>query len=135
MLPMKRRHQAGIGLLVLAYALLVLNALSSMLYLRQNPARAHEHMEYVSTWALSLTMALALMGIRQCIIPLRRGEMWAWTASLMTWVVISVPRLVNDPRCLQLDLNRHGCHTFMATLVIAAAGVALSRPPRSHPSA
>lgn len=131
---MKRRPQAGIGLLVLAYALLVLNALSSVLYVRQNPARAHEHMEYVSTWALSLTVALALMGIRQCIIPLRRGEMWAWTASLMTWVVIGVPRLVNDPRCLQLDLSRHGCHTFIATLVLAAAGLGLSWPRRQPPA-
>ena len=131
---MTRRHLAGVWLLILAYALLVLNALSSMLFVRQNPGAAHEHMEYVSTWAISLTVALALMGIRQCILPLRRGERWAWTASLMTWVVLGVPRLVNDPRCLQLDLNRHGCHTFMATLVIAAAGLVLSRPPRDLPT-
>jgi hypothetical protein len=131
---MDRRHLAGLWLLVLAYVLLVLNALSSMLYVRQNPGAAHEHMEYVSTWAMSLTVALALMGIRQCIIPLRRGEHWAWMASLMTWVVIGVPRLVSDPRCLQLDFNRQGCHTFMATLVIAAAGLVLSRPPARRPA-
>lgn len=130
---MTRRHHAGIWLLILAYVVLVLNGLSSMLYVRQHPGSAHEHMEYVSTWAMSLTVALALMGIRQCIIPLRRGERWAWVASLMTWVVIGVPRLVNDPRCLQLDLSRHGCHTFMATLAIAAVGLALSRSPVRQP--
>lgn len=130
----KSRYQAGVWLLVLAYVLLVLNGLSSMLFVRQHPGSAHEQMEYVSTWAMSLTVALALMGIRQCIIPLRRGERWAWMASLMTWLVLGVPRLVNDPRCLQLDLSRHGCHTFLATLVIAAIGLVLSRPPALPPA-
>jgi len=117
-------------LIVLAYGLLVLNAISSMATIRQNPEHAHEQVEYTSSWPMSLTVAIALMGIRVCVIPLRRGEMWAWVGTLMTWVVIAVPRLVNDPRCLQMDVNRHGCHTFMATLVIAAAGLAMSRPPQ-----
>jgi hypothetical protein len=128
---MSTRHKIGMWLLVLAYALLVLNAISTLIFVRQNAEHMHEHMDYVSSWSLSLLVAVTLLGIRVCIIPLRRGEVWAWIASLMTWVVIAVPRLVNDPRCLQLDLNRHGCHTFMATIVIAAAGLVLSRPPRN----
>ncbi|HUS18747.1 MAG TPA: hypothetical protein VMZ25_03780 [Terriglobales bacterium] len=121
-------RKLGVWLVVLAFALLLLNAISSLVFVRANPAHGHDQMEYVTSWPLSLTVAIALLGIRVCLTPLLRGESWAWTATLLTWLVIAVPRLLNDPRCLQLDLNRHGCHTFMITLAVAVAGLVLSRP-------
>ena len=128
---MDTRRKIGVWLVVLAYALLLLNAVSSVLFVRQSPEHLHEHIDYVSSWPLSLTVAVGLLGIRVCIVPLLRGEGWAWTATALTWLVIGAPRLVNDPRCLQLDLNRHGCHTFMATVALGIIGLALSRPPKS----
>jgi len=120
----------GTWLVILAYGLLLLNAISTLFYVRQGGA-AHEHHEYVSPWALSLLAAVALLGIRVCLNALRKGERWAWMATVMAWLVIAVPRLVNDPRCLQLDLSRHGCHTFMITLAVAVVGLVLAKPPRS----
>lgn len=117
------RPKIGTGLVILAYVLLLLNALSTR-------GGAHEHHDYISPWALSLLAAVTLLGIRVCLHAVRKGERWAWMATVMTWLVIAVPRLVNDPRCLQLDLSRHGCHTFMITLAVAVVGLVLSRPPR-----
>lgn len=123
------RPKIGTWLVILAYVLLLLNALSTLFYVRQGGG-AHEHHDYISPWALSLLAAVTLLGIRVCLHALRKGERWAWMATVMTWLVIAVPRLVNDPRCLQLDLSRHGCHTFMITLAVAVVGLVLSRPPR-----
>jgi hypothetical protein len=127
---MNARLKIGCGLVTLAYALLLFNAISSTIFVRQSPEHAHEHMEYIASWPVSLTVAVVLLGIITSLIPLRKGELWAWMATGITWSVIAIPRLINDPRCLQLDLNRHGCHTFMITLVVAAVGFILARPRR-----
>lgn len=61
------------------------------------------------------------------LVPVRRGEAWARWTVLATFLILGATRLATDPRCwVVLDPHQHGCHTFMAALVLGFAGVAAS---------
>jgi hypothetical protein len=62
------------------------------------------------------------------LVPLRRGERWAFWTLLAVLVILLIPRLASDPRCLVvLDPRQHGCHTFMTSIVLGAIGLILAR--------
>jgi hypothetical protein len=120
--------KVGIALVVAACALLLFQALTSPGY-----ARAHPHLDpamvaqYASPWPAALESAYALAGIMLALVPLRRGERWAWCTLLVMWIVPLVTRLATDPRCLVvLDPHQHGCHSLMIAGVLAIVGLALS---------
>ena len=122
-------RRTGIGLVVTAYTLLLYISLSAPAY-----ARAHQHLgaamlaEYASPWPVSLASALAVAGIMLAVVPLRRGERWALWTSLAMLIIVLVPRLATDPRCLVvLDPHQHGCHTFMIAVVLGVVGLVLAR--------
>ena len=131
-LPMRRR--VGIGLVVTAYVLLLYTSLAAPAY-----ARAHPQMDktmlaqYAAPWPVALALAVAVVGILLALIPIRQGERWALWTSFATLIILFVPRVVTDPRCLVvLDPHQHGCHTFMIAVVLGMVGLALvgfSRSP------
>jgi hypothetical protein len=44
----------------------------------------------------------------------------------VVWITIAGPRFLSDRRCWQvLDPNKHGCHTFVGSLLIAVAGMVM----------
>ena len=95
--------------------------------------RAHPHHEvapeYAAVWPVSLAVAVGIAGIVLVLIPVRRGEPWAWWTLLVVLGFLLAVRMATDPRCLVvLDVHQHGCHTFMIAVVLAAAGLALLRP-------
>lgn len=126
-------RKTGVGLVVLAYVLLIYMALTAPAY-----ARAHPHLDpavlagYASPWPIALACGLAIMGIMLALIPVRRGEAWAVWTSLATLTILLITRLVTDSRCLVvLDPHQHGCHTFMIAILLGAIGLALAGFPRS----
>lgn len=123
---MKRR--VGVTLLVLGYLFLVYISLSAVPY-----ARAHAHLDprmlgqYAGPWPVALGCALAVAGIMLAVVPIRRGERWAWWTSLAMLAVLFITRLTTDPRCLLvLDPRQHGCHSFMIGIVLGGVGLILA---------
>lgn len=121
-------RKTGICLVVATYALLLYMSLGAPSY-----ARAHPHLdpvllaEYARPWPVALACALALAGIMLAVVPLRRGERWAFWTSLAMMLILLGTRLATDPRCLVvLDPHQHGCHTFMIAILVGVIGLALS---------
>jgi len=123
------KRNLGIRLVVAAYALLMYVALSAPVY-----ARAHPHLdpvllaEYARPWPVALACSLAIVGIMLALVPLRRGETWAFWTSLSVLAILLATRTATDPRCLVvLDPHQHGCHSFMIAVVLGVVGLLLSR--------
>ncbi|HEY7406075.1 MAG TPA: hypothetical protein VIB39_21295 [Candidatus Angelobacter sp.] len=123
------RQKFGIRLVVAACALLVYIALSAPIY-----ARAHPHLdpallaEYARPWPVALTCALAIAMATIALVPLRRGERWAFWTLLVVFAILFATRLATDPRCLVvLDPHQHGCHSFMIAVVLGVVGLILAR--------
>lgn len=79
-----------------------------------------------------VVVTLVAVEILIVLIPLRRGQLWAFWAALLPLVTIGVPRMLNDPKCFAMSLHVHGCHQFMAGLLLAVVGLALAFPRRAH---
>jgi hypothetical protein len=123
------RQKVGVGLVVAAYVLLLYISLSAPFY-----ARAHPHLDpalvaqYASPWPLALGCALAVAGIMLALVPLRRGDRWALWTQVAIFIILFVPRMMTDLRCLVvLDPHQHGCHTFMIAVVLGVIGLVLAR--------
>lgn len=122
-------RKIGVGLVVLAYAVLVYASLAAPAY-----ARTHQYLgpamlaEFAAPWPVALACTVAVAGIVLALIPLRRGERWAlWTLFAM-FLIPFVTRLTTDPRCLVvLDPHQHGCHTFMIAVLLGLVGLVLAR--------
>jgi len=126
-------RNTGVGLVVLAYALLTYMSLTAPAH-----ARAHPHLDpvmvaaYASPWSIALTGGLAIMGIMLALVPVRRGEAWAVWTSLVALTILLITRVATDPRCLVvLDPRQHGCHTFMIAILLGVIGLVLAGFPRS----
>jgi hypothetical protein len=122
-------RKVGVTLVVVTYALLLFMALTSPGY-----ARAHPHLDplmiaaYASPWPVALTCALVIAGTMLALIPLRRSERWAFWTSLAMLLILFVPRVATDPRCLVvLDPHQHGCHSFMIAILLGVVGLVLAR--------
>ena len=82
--------------------------------------------EYTAPWPVALALAVAVVGILLALIPIRHGERWALWTSFATLIILFVPRVATDPRCLVvLDPHQHGCHTFMIAVVLGMVGLGL----------
>jgi len=122
-------RKVGVGLVVAAYTVLLYTALAAPFY-----ARAHPHLDqamlaqYAAPWPVALGGAVAVAGIVLTLVPIRRGERWAWWTSLGMLAILFITRLSTDPRCLVvLDPHQHGCHTFMIAVVLGVVGLGMAR--------
>jgi len=60
------------------------------------------------------------------LVPLRRGEGWAWWTEFAMLLILFITRLATDARCLVVfDPYQHGCHSFMIAVVLGVVGLAL----------
>jgi hypothetical protein len=121
-------RKAGVGLVVLAYALLLYMSLAAPAY-----ARAHQDLgpamlaAYAAPWPVALGYTVAVSGIVLALIPLHRVERWAVCAPLAMMIIPFVTRLATDPRCrVVLDPHPHRCHTVIMALLLGIVGLALA---------
>jgi hypothetical protein len=64
------------------------------------------------------------------------SQRWGVWASVVVLLGIAAPRIASDPRCwVAYDPTKHGCHTFMISLVLGAVGLALCWVSMRHPDA
>ena len=97
------------------------------------PALSLLHRDHPMQHRLSVdtaVTALALIAVELLIVlvPLRRGETWAFFGALLPVLLVAIPRMLTDPTCTAMSLSVHGCHQFMAALFLAVVGLALARP-------
>src|SRR5258708_3830425 len=118
----------GVGFLGLCYALQIFSALSSPGHVHAHPEDAAMFAAYASTWAITLTLAFAIVELMIAAGPLLRAERWAFWAQVVPIVVVGLPRILYDPRCLTTIMSRHGCHTYLISLALAIIGLALAVP-------
>ena len=121
-------EKGGVGLGVLAYALLLYMSLAAPAY-----ARAHQDLgpamlaAYAAPWPAALGCTVAVSGIVLALIPLHRGERWAVWVLLAMMIIPFVTRLATDPGCrVVLDPHQHGCHTVMLAVLLGIVGLALA---------
>jgi hypothetical protein len=123
-------RKSGIGLLVAAYVLLLYTSVAA-------PGYAHAHSQlgaamlaaYAAPWPVALACVVGFNGLVLALIPIRRGEKWAFWLSAVTLLILLVTRLATDARCLVvLDPHQHGCHTFMICIIFGLAGLVLAAP-------
>ncbi len=122
-------RNTGIGLVLVAYALLLYTSLAAPAY-----ARAHPHLDpamlaaYAAPWPVALACTVVFAGIMLALVPVRRGERWALWTSFAMLIILFVTRIVTDPRCLVvLDPHQHGCHSFMIAVLVGVVGLVLAR--------
>jgi nicotinamide riboside transporter PnuC len=122
------KRKVGVGLVVMAYGLLLYISLAAPSY-----ARAHPHLDrallaqYASPWPVALGCTVAMSGIVLALVPIRYGERWAVWTSLAMLIVLLATRFASDPRCLVvLDPHQHGCHSFMIAVVLGIVGLSLA---------
>jgi hypothetical protein len=122
------KRKIGVALIVLSYALLLYFSLASPSYAHAHPQMAARMLaRYSDWWPVALGSALAIGNIVLALIPIRRGERWALLSSLATSLILLGTKLATDPRCLVvLDPHKHGCHTFMITIILGLIGLALA---------
>jgi hypothetical protein len=126
-------RKTGIGLLLAAYVLLLYTSLAAPAYAR-GPTQLGAAMlaAYAAPWPVVLACTLALNGLVLAIIPIRRGEKWAFWLSAVTLLILLATRIATDSRCLVvLDPHQHGCHTFVIAILFGLTGLARSVPRRS----
>ena len=80
----------------------------------------------VPKWRIVLTGALLAAGALLALWPIAQGMMWGVWGTVALLLGIAVPRIASDPRCwVAYDPTKHGCHTFLISLIIATVGVVL----------
>jgi len=123
------RRKVGVGLVAAAYTLLLYTSLAAPAYARAHPQLGLVMLaEYAAPWPVALACALAVAGIMLALVPIYRGEVWARWTSLATIIILLVPRLATDPRCLVvLNPHQHGRHIFMIAVGLGIAGLVLAR--------
>jgi nicotinamide riboside transporter PnuC len=121
-------RKVGVGLVVAAYVLLLYTSLSAPAY-----ARAHSNLDpaflaaYAAPWPVALACTLVVSGVVLALIPLRRGQRWAWWTLLAMLAICFFTRTLTDPRCfVVLDPHQHGCHTFVIASLLEVIGLALT---------
>jgi nicotinamide riboside transporter PnuC len=122
-------RRIGADLIVLAYAMLLITSLSAPGYAHSHPQLGTAMIaEYASAWPVALACALVVAGVMLALIPIRRGERWALWTTLAIVLILLITRLATDPRCLAaIHPHEHGCHTFMAAMLLAIVGLILAR--------
>jgi hypothetical protein len=122
-------QKVGVGLVVTSYGMLMFTSLAGPAYMRAHPQLKTVMLaEYAAPWPVALGCALGVVGIALALIPIRRGERWAMWTSLATLMVLLIPRITADPRCLVvLDPHQHGCHSFLLAIVLGVVGLVLAR--------
>jgi hypothetical protein len=123
-----KMRRVGVALIVAAYVLLLYMSLAAPAYARAHPQVGPAMLaEYSAPWPIALASALAAAGIMLALVPICRGEAWAGWTSLATLLILLVPRLATDPRCLVFNSHQHGCHTFTIAVVLGIVGLVLAR--------
>ena len=117
-----RRQLWGSTLLALAYLWSGMTPVLSLMH------RGHPSQHQIALETAATALALIAVELLIVLVPLRRGEIWAFFAALIPVLLVANPRMLTDPTCTAMGLSVHGCHQFMAALFLAVVGLALARP-------
>ena len=111
----------GTSLVALAYLWTIYIPIASLV-LRNYPDIPHKLSPDVSL----VSIAIIVVEIMIVLFALRSGQKWALWAAAIPFVVVGIPRLISDPACQLSDLHHHGCHQFMAAMLLGTIGWVLS---------
>ncbi len=118
-------QKIGTGLVMLSYAVLMYLLLANAIH--ENPGLASR----LTYWPVALACVVCFTGIALALISSRRIVPWATPTLSGMLILVLIVGFDTNPRCLVvLDPHQHGCHTFMAAVLLSAVGLALARKPR-----
>src|SRR4051812_27869294 len=110
----------------LGYGLLIFTSATGPMWAHDHAEQAHQFAQYVGLWPATLGVALGVSGIILAFGPMPRGERWAAVAAALPMLIIGIPRIATDPRCLASITPQHGCHTFLAGFVLVLVGAVVA---------
>lgn len=123
-------QRKGHWIAALGFATLALNALLSYHWGATHPEHAHGQAQYVGLWPTWLGVALSVVGVLGLFSSLAQRS--KGIAALVAILIVGVPRVVTDPRCLTNVFSEHGCHTFLIAMSLVIIGSFLMVTARSE---
>lgn len=121
-----RRMRAGSALVALSYAF---SAFAAYAILNTRPGVASRTGRHLLAGALAI-VSLSGVEILIALIPLRRGEMWAFWAALLPLISLAVPVMLVDVTHVSSEHLLVTLVPFVAGLVLAICGLVLTRRRR-----
>jgi hypothetical protein len=128
-----KRHTVGLWTAALGYVVLAVNAVLNYGRGSSHSEHMHESGQYLGLWPTTLAVSLAVstlvvslavstlvLLLSASVTPQRRA-----LTSLAAILIIGIPRIATDPRCLANITTQHGCHTFMAAMLLVVVGSVL----------
>src|SRR3954471_22145491 len=128
------QHNIGRCIAALGYAVLGVNAVLNYMWGSSHSEHMHESGQYLGLWPTTVVIALSFAMITLLFTAEASRQKRALT-SLAGILIVGIPRIATDPRCLANITTQHGCHTFMAAMLLVLVGVALMLLPlraKSH---
>jgi hypothetical protein len=123
-----RQHNIGRCIAVLGYAVLGVNAVLNYMWGSSHSEHMHESGQYLGLWPTTVVIALSFAMITLLFTAEASRQKRALT-SLAGILIVGIPRIATDPRCLANITTQHGCHTFMAAMLLVLVGAALMLLP------
>jgi hypothetical protein len=123
-----RQHNIGRCIAVFGYAVLSVNAVLNYMWGSSHSEHMHESGQYLGLWPTTVVIALSFAMITLLFTAEASRQKRALT-SLAGILIVGIPRIATDPRCLANITTQHGCHTFMAAMLLVLVGAALMLLP------
>jgi hypothetical protein len=123
-----RAFRAGIWLAAVGYALWFATVILGKILASPHTAHLPEYSVYSARWPETLVVALTVVEFLIVIGPMARRERWAQFAAIFPVLAVGLPRLFDDPRCFASITSQHGCHMFLASMILIAAGLLFCAP-------
>jgi hypothetical protein len=118
------RAKFGSCIIAAGYLVISVSAALGMIFIHNHPHEIHLHQAQIATpWALVNQLLAGLLAATLGFTALREAKSAKWTLALLTVTTITwlAVRVSMDPTCLGA-LHEHGCHTFLAGILIAMLG-------------
>src|SRR5437879_5044655 len=118
--------KAGTALVAIGYLLLSVSALLGLIFISNYPHEIHEHQVQIATpWALTNQLVVGFLGAWLVYSHLRNRSKAAFVVLAACATILLLVRLRNDASCFGA-LHEHGCHTFLAAIILVFVGLMLS---------
>jgi hypothetical protein len=117
------RHRVGSTLVALSYAM---SGLAAYAILATHPDTTTRDGRHLIAGAMAI-VSLALVEILGALIPLRRGEKWAFWAALIPLLLLVVPKMLIDAVNVNPDHLVATMAPFVVGLLLAFSGLSLAK--------
>jgi len=123
MVPSNARRRLGSALVAVSYGM---SGFAAYAILSAHPGVATRNGRHLVAGAMAI-LSLALVEMLIALIPLRRGEKWAFWAALIPMLSLVIPVMLIDAATVSADHLVTTLTPFVIGLLLAFTGLALAK--------